>query len=237
MTKEIDYLKKYGNHLTFENDLKRLENGEPVQYIVGHVNFYGYEFEVNPHVLIPRFETEGLVFKTLELLKDFKKDLKIADLGTGSGCIAITLKLEIENALVDAVDISSNALEVAFKNASKLNALVNFYEGDMLKPLNGKYDLIISNPPYIAYDEEIMDIVKNNEPKSALYASNNGLFYYEEILKNVRPYLNSHFLIAFEIGSTQKDKIFALIQKYLPECDYFCEPDLAGFDRYIFVRK
>ena len=106
----------------------------------------------------------------------------------------------------------------------------------MLSPLNKKYDLIISNPPYIAYDEEIMDIVKNNEPHLALYADNEGLYYYEQILKNVKDYLKKDYLIAFEIGYKQAKKIDLLAHKYL-NCSVTIEKDLYGKDRYVFIKS
>jgi len=229
--KNIDYLKKYykGN---LEEAIAKLNQGIPVQYIVGNVNFYGYNINVDENVLIPRFETEELVEKTLKKLNN-KKDLNIVDLGTGSGCIAITLSKELD-ICVDAVDISEKALEVAKKNAKENNAKINFYLGDMLAPLNKKYDCIISNPPYISYDEEIMDIVKNNEPSIALYAENNGLACYEKILSTCKDYLNKNALIAFEIGYKQADSIKVLANKYL-DCNVTVEKDLQGKDRFIFI--
>ena len=151
----LDYLKKY-----YSGDIKeallRLENGEPVQYIVGNVDFYGFPFVVNKNVLIPRFETEELVERAIAIIqKKFSKKIDVVDLGTGSGCIAITLKKMID-ANVDAVDISERALDVAKKNASKNQVDIQFYLEDMLEPLHKKYDVIISNPPYIAESEEIM---------------------------------------------------------------------------------
>ena len=184
---EIEYLKKYLPEDKLEEGLRKYNLGIPVQYIVGNVDFYGNIIEVNENVLIPRFETEELVDRVIKRLKD-KIRLDVVDLGTGSGCIAIALAKNLDCA-VDAVDISSSALEVAKRNAINNNVDINFYLGDMLKPLNKKYDLIISNPPYIAYDEEIMNIVKYNEPSIALYADNNGLYYYEQILANCAKYL------------------------------------------------
>ena len=172
---DIEYLKKYLDSDKLEDGILKLKQGLPVQYIVGNVDFYGSIIEVNENVLIPRFETEELVDRVIKKLKN-KKNLDIVDLGTGSGCIAISLAKNL-NSNVDAVDISKEALEVAKKNAINNNVKINFYLGDMLNPLNKKYDLIISNPPYIAYDEEIMDVVKNNEPHIALYAENEGLYY------------------------------------------------------------
>jgi len=203
--KDIDYLKKYLEPSLYEDGLKKLKEGIPVQYIVGNVDFYGNIFKVNKNVLIPRFETEQLVYETYQRIKD-KNNLNIVDLGTGSGCIAITLS-KLLGYEIDAVDISKEALEVAKENNSLNNTKVNFYLGDMLKPLNKKYDVIISNPPYIAYDEEIMDIVKNNEPHLALYADNNGLACYEKILSNCKNYLNENAIIAFEIGASQAKDI------------------------------
>ena len=229
---DVDYLKKYLDPSKLEEGLKKLESGIPVQYIVGNVIFYGYKISVNENVLIPRFETEGLVEKTIQYLRG-KDNIDIVDVCTGSGCIAISLKHEL-NCNVDAVDISISALEVAALNAKGLD--INFYLGNLLEPLNKKYDVIISNPPYIAYDESIMDIVKNNEPSIALYADNDGLYFYEEILKNCKNYLKDKFLIAFEIGSTQASRIEEIANKYLKNIDISIEQDLAGFDRYVFIR-
>ena len=229
----LEYLEKYGNP-TKEN-IDRLNNGEPVQYIVGNVSFYGNIIDVDKRVLIPRFETEELVETTVKYIKKYNYK-SIVDIGTGSGCIAITLKKFFPEILVDAVDISKDALEVAKKNANKNNVNINFYEGNLLEPLSKKYDVIISNPPYIAYDEEIMDIVKNNEPHIALYASNNGLYYYEEILKNVYKYINNNGLIAFEIGYNQGEEIKKLASKYLNKYDFEIKKDMTGKDRMVFIR-
>lgn len=229
----LEYLEKYGNP-TKEN-IDRLNNGEPVQYIVGNVSFYGNIIDVDKRVLIPRFETEELVENTVKYIKKYNYK-SIVDIGTGSGCIAITLKKFFPEILVDAVDISKDALDVAKKNANKNNVNINFYEGNLLEPLSKKYDVIISNPPYIAYDEEIMDIVKNNEPHIALYASNNGLYYYEEILKNVYKYINNNGLIAFEIGYNQGEEIKKLASKYLNKYDFEIKKDMTGKDRMVFIR-
>ena len=228
---ELKYLKKYykGN---IEEAIKRLEKGEPVQYIVGDVDFYGNTIKVDKRVLIPRFETEGLVEIALNYLTN--TNLDVVDLGTGSGCIPITLKKKLPNINIDAVDISQDALDLALENAKLNNVEINFINGDMLKPLNKKYDCIISNPPYIAYDEEIMDIVKNNEPNNALYADNDGLYFYEEILKNCKKYLKEKYYIFFEIGYSQGERIKELAIKYL-NCNVQIKKDLQGFDRYVII--
>lgn len=231
----LEYLKKYLPPELLEDGIKKMESGIPLQYIVGNVDFYGLNFIVNENVLIPRFETELLVEKTISYInKYFTNALKIVDLGTGSGCIAITLSKKL-NVEVDAVDISPSALEVAKKNNIINNTNVNFYLGNMLEPLSKKYDVIISNPPYIAYDEEIMDIVKNNEPGIALYADNNGLYYYEEIIKNCKNYLNENGLLAFEIGYMQASSIKKLAKKYLNK-EAIIEKDYSNKDRFAFIK-
>ena len=230
--RDIEYLKKY-----YKGDInlaiKKLESGIPVQYIVGNVDFCGYTMNVNENVLIPRFETEGLIEIALDYLSNTNID--VVDLGCGSGCIAITLKKKLPNINMDAVDISNEALTVARSNALLNNADITFYNGDMLKPLNKKYDCIISNPPYIAYDEEIMDIVKNNEPHLALYADNNGLYFYEEIIKSSNKNLKSKNIIAFEIGEKQGEEIKQIALSYFPNSKVIVEKDLQNRDRFVFV--
>lgn len=232
---DLEYIKKYykGN---IEEAIKQLNKGIPVQYIVGNVDFYGYEFKVNKNVLIPRFETEELVNRTIKYIKQHIPNPKIVDLGTGSGCIAITLSKEL-NINVDAVDISDKALEVAKQNNEMNKSKVTFYQGNMLEPLNKKYNVIISNPPYISRNEEIQDLVKNNEPELALYADNDGLYYYEEILKNASNYLEEKFIIAFEIGYLQGEKIKDLALKYLNNINVSIEKDLSEKDRFVFINK
>ena len=229
---DIDYLKKYydGN---LDEALELLKKGIPVQYIVGNVDFYGINLKVNKNVLIPRFETEELVSKVIEYSRIFKNP-RIADIGTGSGAIAITLKKKIACEMV-ATDISHEALEVALENARLNSVDIDFKEGNLLEPLSGKFDIIVSNPPYIAYDEEIMDIVKNNEPHIALYADNNGLYYYEEILKNIKPYLKEKYLIAFEIGESEGESLRKLARKYLNK-EAIIEKDMQGRDRFAFIK-
>ena len=172
-----EYLKKYYNG-DINNAIKRLEMGEPVQYIVGNVDFFGYKINVDKRVLIPRYETEELVENTIKYIKKyFSLPVDILEVGTGSGCISITLKKELENVNITASDISSDALEVALSNAKENNADINFVNTDIYKGINKKFDCIISNPPYISKDEKIMDIVYNNEPHLALFADNNGLYF------------------------------------------------------------
>ncbi len=216
--------------------LKLVEKSKtyPVQYIVGNVNFYGYEYFVNENVLIPRFETEELVENTIQLIKKkYNKPVSILDLCTGSGCIGLTLKRELNNVDITLSDISKKALEVVKINKKELD--VKIIESDLLNNINDKYDVIISNPPYISYDEEIMDIVKNNEPKEALYAPDNGLYYYDKILSNIKKNLNKKFIIAFEIGEKQANSIKEIINKYLDNVNVIVKKDLQGRDRMIFI--
>lgn len=232
---DIEYLKKYykGN---INDAINRLNNGEPIQYIIGNVNFYGNIIEVNKDVLIPRFETEELLEKTIKFINENFINPKILDVGTGSGCIAITLKKELPTSKVHAIDISKQALDIAKQNSINNNVKIKFYESDILKNVNEKFDVIISNPPYIDYnDEKIMDIVKNNEPSLALFALNNGLYFYEEILKNAKKNLNEKSIIAFEIGYKQGNDIKNIAQKYFPNSKIVIEKDLQKKDRFVFI--
>lgn len=232
---EQEYLKKYGNPKTYDQDILRYQQGEPVQYIVGNVDFYGFPIQVNPSVLIPRFETEELVEKIIQKLKSKNFPLKIVDLGTGSGCIAIALKKHL-NCDIDAVDISISALEVAKENAKQNHVNIRFYEGNFLDPLKETYDVIVSNPPYISYDEEIMELVKKNEPSIALYTDQNGLACYLEILKKAQIYLKPSGLIAFEIGYQQGDILKRISRSYFHDAKITVEKDLQGKDRYLFIQ-
>jgi len=231
----IKYLRKYLPSERLEEGLKRLEKGEAVQYIVGTVNFYGLLFNVDKRVLIPRFETEELVEKTICYINEYFKDkVDIIDIGTGSGCIAITLNKKI-NSNVDAVDISEYALEVAKENNLLNKTNVNFIHNNLLEGITKKYDIIISNPPYIKDDEIIMDVVKNNEPHLALYAKEKGLYFYKRILKEAKSNVKDKSLISFEIGSTQANDIITIIKKYFPNSLVKVEKDLNKLDRFVFI--
>ena len=232
---DIEYLKKY-----YEGDineaLSRIKNNEPVQYIVGNVDFCGNKIKVNKNVLIPRFETEELVENTINFIKNnFNKKIKVLDIGTGSGCIIISLKKELPFIDAYALDISKEALEVAKENAKNNNVNINFINSDIFSNINDKFDIIISNPPYISHDEEVMDIVKNNEPHLALYSDNNGLYFYEEILKNAHKYFNKKYLLAFEIGMNQFKDIDSLRKIYLKDSKIILKKDLQGRDRMVFI--
>lgn len=223
----------------YKSSLEALKENKPIQYVIGNVNFYGLKFIVNKNVLIPRFETEELVEQVVEYTKDLNKDkIKILDLGCGSGAIGLTLKSILKDSEVTLVDISKEALEVAKLNANNLNLDVTFIESDWFSNVKlEKYDIIVSNPPYIRTDEEIEEIVKNNEPSLALYGGVDGLDCYRKILANIKPYLNNKFLIAFEIGESQKEEIYDIVNKYLKDIEITCKKDLYGRNRMIFVRN
>lgn len=234
-----DYLVKE-NIYTKEKYLKginKLISGIPIQYIIGNVDFYGNTINVNKNVLIPRFETEQLIEKTNKYINKYlkKEDLNIVDLGTGSGCIAISLKKLYPYSTIDAVDISASALKVAIKNAKLNNVDINFIKGNMLDNLNKKYDVIISNPPYISVSESIMDIVKNNEPSIALYAKNEGLEHYINILSKANNYLNKKNIIAFEIGLWQAESIIKIAKTYFKNSIIIKEQDYSNKDRFIVI--
>jgi len=236
----LNYLDKEIDEEIVNNYKKRIEalsSKKPIQYVIGNVNFYGNKFKVNENVLIPRFETEELVENTLKYIDDIfsSKDLKVIDLGCGSGCIGITLKNKKPNLNVTLLDISPKALEVAKQNATDLKIDVTLVENDMLEGLNEKYDVIISNPPYIKENEEIEDIVKNNEPHLALYAGIDGLDCYRKILKEAPNHVNKDFLIAFEVGESQKEDVITLATAYFPKATIITKKDMQERDRMVFI--
>lgn len=232
---QIEYLKKYLKDKDLDNAIKELENGRPIQYVIGNVDFYNSVINVNESVLIPRFETELLVDKLIKYCKNkFSNEIKVLDMCTGSGCIAISLKKELICS-VDAVDISNDALLVAKENAVSNKVDINFIESNLFDNVNCKYNVIVSNPPYISYDEEIMDVVKNNEPNMALFAPEDGLYFYKEILSKIEKHLLNNFIVAFEIGMNQSKEIVKFINNYLSNVEVKIEKDYNDRDRFIFI--
>ena len=189
---------------------------EPLQYILGETEFMGLTFHVEPDVLIPRADTEILVEKALELMRP---GARVLDIGTGSGAIAISLAKLGKSARVTAVDVSDKALEIARKNAESNGANVEFIKSDCFSALNGrKYDMIVSNPPYISDDEMrgLMPEVKL-EPELALFGGADGLDFYRRISREAPGYLNEGGWLLFEIGWLQKDAVSALVQTEIGE--------------------
>lgn len=220
------------------NELKAIKEGKPLQYVMGKVNFYGNTFYINENVLIPRFETEELVEKTIYYInKFFTTPVEIIDLGCGSGVIGLTLQKKISTASVDLIDISEKALEICKNNQQNLGIKANIYKSDMFSNVEKKYDVIISNPPYIKTNEKIEDIVKNNEPHIALYAGDDGLDCYKKILSNIKDYMKEKCIITFEIGYTQADEISKLVNSYLDNVKIFVHKDMSGKDRMLFIFK
>ena len=222
----------------YKKAILAMQQGKPLQYVLGKVNFYGNTFDIDERVLIPRFETEELVENTIKYIKEyFKEPIDIIDLGCGSGVIGLTLEKKISTSSVDLVDISEDALEVAKHNGAKLNSKANYILNDMLENNNKKYDVIISNPPYIKTNEEIEEIVKNNEPHLALYAGEDGLDCYRKILKNIEKNMKDKCLIAFEIGCEQKEPLEELVKETLKDVRVECKKDLSEKDIMFFIFK
>lgn len=232
---DYELLKKlYPNNM--DEIIKKINNDYPIQYLIGDVDFYGYTIKVDERALIPRFETEGLVDNLIKLIKIQTNypALKILEIGTGSGCIAITLSKELDTT-VDALDISKDAIDLASSNAVLNNANVNFALGDIKNcTISKKYNILVSNPPYVKYDEPV-DPATKYEPQNALFALNNGLEFYEIILKRSKEFLVSKNIIAFEIGCTEGQDITNIAKSYYPNAYIQVKKDLAGKDRYIFI--
>ncbi len=194
---------------------KNINEDTPLSHLVGFDYFYDRKFKVTKDVLSPRMETEELIYKVLEYIKKSKKDsFRILDLCTGSGIIAITLKKEIVEKYTEIVasDISEKALSIAIENANNNNANITFIKSDLFENISGKFDLIISNPPYISYKDEttIKDSVLNYDPHLALFAEEDGIYFYRKIIENAVRYLSKDGVIFFEIGYDQKEKILEL---------------------------
>lgn len=194
---------------------KNINEDTPLSHLVGFDYFYDRKFKVTKDVLSPRMETEELIYKVLEYIKKSKKDsFRILDLCTGSGIIAITLKKEIveKHTEIVASDISEKALSIAIENANNNNANITFIKSDLFDNISGKFDLIISNPPYISYKDKITikDSVLNYDPHLALFAEEDGIYFYRKIIENAVHYLSKDGVIFFEIGYDQKDKILEL---------------------------
>lgn len=225
-------VEKYPNEL--DEIIKRIENYYPVQYLIGNVSFYGYPIEVTEDVLIPRFETEYLVEKVLKRIKGLTNP-NILDIGTGSGCISIAMAKN-KQANYTAWDISEKALEVAKRNAENNGVSISFERVDILHDEKEyPYEVIISNPPYIA-DDEIIGSEVAYEPDIALFADNEGLLFYQRILEEIsKKRTKSLKLIAFEIGYLQGQALIDLANYYFEDATVEIEKDLSLKDRYCFI--
>lgn len=216
---------EYQKFLSF---IKKRISGMPYAYVVGHKEFMKLNFKVNECVLIPRADTEILVENAIALQK-----LKILDMCTGSGCVAISLAKYIKNSCVDAVDISKNALKIARENATQNNVEVNFIESNLFENVTLTYDLIVSNPPYIpTTDISSLQVEVQNEPFIALDGGSDGLDFYKIISKEARKHLNIGGVLMLEIGFDEAESVVAFLQN-----DGYKNieviKDLSGNDRVI----
>jgi release factor glutamine methyltransferase len=234
---ELKELKKIPSN-TFEKAKEILtkvkDSGMPLQYAMGSTNFYGYDFKVNENVLIPRFDTEVLAEKVINLAKNYDNP-QILELCTGSGAVAITVKLNTD-AVVVATDISANALIVARENSEKLNAEVEFIEGDLFSAVAGrKFDIIVANPPYIpTKDIETLDKeVKDFEPMLALDGGEDGLDFYRKIALEYKDYLNEGGVVALEVGIGEAQAVSEFFDGEIEMIKDYNEPRI---DRVVVIK-
>ena len=220
---------------------KHIKEDVPLSHLVGFEYFYDRKYKVTKDVLSPRMETEELIYKVIEYVNASNKNkFKILDLCTGSGIIAITLKKELEQVSVDIIasDISEEALEVAKENSQSHDATIKFIKSDIFNNIDDKFDIIVSNPPYIDRKDEVtmQDNVLNYDPHLALFAEEEGMYFYRKIIEQANDYLNENGVIFFEIGYDQKDKIIKLADMNGYSAEVY--KDINGRDRIAFlVRK
>lgn len=233
---DLEELKQKYQGESLDIALNKINEGYPVQYLIGNVNFCGNEIKVNENVLIPRYETEFLVDLVLKVIpSDYNG--KILDIGTGSGCISISIAKKLTSSVITGIDVSENAIKVARENQLLNNVdNVEFINKDLFDLDNfNDYNIIISNPPYVSYDEEVGSETKY-EPQNAIFADDNGLAFYEDIIKKAS-ISNNVDHIFFEIGMNQAEDIKLFKEKYLPTYKIEVHKDLANKDRYIHILK
>lgn len=213
----------------------KLANHIPAQYIIGHAEFFGMQLEVDERVLIPRPETEELV--ELILAENPKENLKVLDIGTGSGAIALALAKNRPDWTITASDISQDALDLASKNAEFQNFNIFFKKSDCFSEISSKYDIIVSNPPYISRrdESEVGLNVLHSEPHLALFADEDGLAIYRRIAEEVKNYLGDGGKIYLEIGYKQGQSVPELFRKHLSEKRVRTLKDQFGQDRMVVV--
>ena len=220
---------------------KHIKEDVPLSHLVGFEYFYDRKYKVTKDVLSPRMETEELIYKVIEYVKaSSKNNFKILDLCTGSGIIAITLKKELSQFSIDVVasDISEEAIKVAKENAQSHDATIKFIQSDIFNNIADKFDIIVSNPPYIDRKDEVtmQDNVLKYDPHLALFAEEEGMYFYRKIIEQANDYLNENGVMFFEIGYDQKDKIIKLADMNGFSAEVY--RDINGRDRMAFlVRK
>ena len=223
--------------MDYEKMLKKLKENMPLQYITNEANFMGLKFFVDERVLIPRYDTEILVEEVIQISKNIKNNpIKILDICTGSGAIAVALKKYISNSIVYAIDISKDALTVANKNAVNNNVEINFIHSNMFENINEKFDIIVSNPPYIRKD--VIKTLNNDvkkEPSIALDGGVDGLEFYKILATESTRYLNSNGYIAVEIGYDQKKQVEGLYKENMWN-EIYSKVDYSGNDRIVVAK-
>jgi release factor glutamine methyltransferase len=226
----------------FRQLIERRRRGEPVAYIVGRKEFWSLAFEVNSHVLIPRPETEILVEEVLKVGSDLKaRNLRMLEIGTGCGAISISLAHELKNSQIVATDISKDAIDVASRNAEMNNVAdqISFLWGNLFEPVSGKFDIIVSNPPYISKDEykQLPIGVRDFEPGLALLSGADGTAFHWEIMKAGGTYLKAGGWLFMEIGAGQRGHV----EYMLNECSLYdniaFRTDYAGIERVSIARR
>ena len=218
-----------------EDIYRKLANHIPAQYIIGHAEFFGMHLKVDKRVLIPRPETEELV--ELILAENLKENLKVLDIGTGSGAIALALSKSRPDWTITAADISQDALDLASKNAEIQNLNIFLKKSDCFSEISSKYDIIVSNPPYISRSDEseVGLNVLHSEPHLALFADEDGLAIYRRIAEDSKDYLNDGGKIYLEIGYKQGQSVPALFKENFPEKQVRTLRDQFGQDRMVVV--
>ena len=218
-----------------EDIYRKLANHMPAQYIIGHAEFFGMQLKVDERVLIPRPETEELV--ELILTENLKDNLRVLDIGTGSGAIALALAKNRPDWSVTAADISQDALDLSLENAHAQNLNLSFIKSDCFSEISSKYDIIVSNPPYISREdqEEVGLNVLHSEPHLALFADEDGLAIYRRIAEDSKDYLNDGGKIYLEIGYKQGQSVPALFMENLPEKRVRTLKDQFGQDRMVVI--
>lgn len=236
--------------IRFDNDCKdenkvleifsRVNDDEPIQYVFNEYFYKDMKFYVDKNVLIPRPETEELINETIGIIRANKLPrANIVDFCTGSGLIAISLKNEFKESNVFGTDISKEAINIAKRNAKQNTVEVHFLVGDSLNPIiecKHKFDVLISNPPYVENKDDIEKNVLKYEPINAIYCKD-GTFFYEEVFKNFNRIMNEKFLLAFEINHDQEEKLTKLIYKYFntSKTMYRFQKDSFGKTRFLFI--
>ncbi|QPC47722.1 peptide chain release factor N(5)-glutamine methyltransferase [Mangrovibacillus cuniculi] len=224
----------------FQNYVEAHVNSQPVQYIIGKETFYGRDFRVTPDVLIPRPETEELVEAVISRTSALK-DGTLVDIGTGSGAIAVTLKMERPDLHVFATDLSTKALTIAKHNAEAIGVNIDFLEGDLLQPLINKgikVDVLVSNPPYIPFTDQfwMSPIVLEHEPHSALFAEEEGLVLYRKMIENAHQVFEKELLLAFEVGVGQARRIAEMIYQHYPHTNVEIVEDINKKERIVIAK-